>query len=192
MAKNIMAIAIIITIFLSSCNETPRQESPETTARETTEKGKDDIVSTSSTDKDGKTLQLTFNNSNGTATLDFNGETIEMLAEKAASGIWYKNDHYELRGKGNDIELKKDGKIVFTHTDDVVRKSMKNKEGQTLDMTFNNTTNEARIYLNGGDQIELTGQKPASGIWYKNDDYELRGKDDNVELTRDGKTVFKN
>ena len=59
-------------------------------------------------------------------------------------------------------------------------------------MTFNNTTNEAKIYLNGGEQIELVGQKPASGIWFKNDHYELRGKGESVELTKDGKTVFKN
>lgn len=59
-------------------------------------------------------------------------------------------------------------------------------------MTFNNTTNTAKIYLNGGEQIELIGQKPASGIWYKNDQYELRGKGEEVELTKDGKTVFKN
>ena len=72
------------------------------------------------------------------------------------------------------------------------KKSLKNKEGQTLDMTFNNTTNEVKVYLDGGDQIELVGQKPASGIWYKNDQFELRGKGDNVELTKDGKTIFKN
>jgi hypothetical protein len=38
----------------------------------------------------------------------------------------------------------------------------------------------------------LHAQKAASGIWYKNDLYELRGKGDNVELTKDGITVFKN
>lgn len=137
-------------------------------------------------------MELTFNNTKGTVTLNFNGETSELVAQKSASGMWYKNDMYELRGKGNDLELKKDGNIVFTHTDEVVTKSLKNKEGETLDMTFNNSTNEAKIYLNGGEQIDLIGQKPASGIWYKNDHYELRGKSDNVELTKDGKTVFKN
>lgn len=192
MTKNILTIAIISALFLTSCQETAKQENVETTSTASVEKSQDDIVKTSSTDKDGKTLALTFNNTKGTTTLDFNGETIELVAENAASGIWYKNNQYELRGKGNDIELKKDGKVVFTHTDDVLTKSLKNKEGQTLDITFNNSTNDAKIYLDGGEQIELVGQKPASGIWYKNDHYELRGKGDNVALTKDGKTVFKN
>ena len=59
-------------------------------------------------------------------------------------------------------------------------------------MTFNNTTNEAKVYLDGGKQIELIGQRPASGFWYKNENYELRGKGENVELTKDGETIFKN
>jgi hypothetical protein len=29
-----------------------------------------------------------------------------------ASGIWYKNDSYKLRVKGNEIELTKDGKTI--------------------------------------------------------------------------------
>jgi archaellin len=192
MTKNILITVVMSALFLTACQDAPKQGKTETTTVDSSAKIGDDIVKTSSTDNDGKKLVLTFNNTNGTTSLDFNGETIELVAQKAASGIWYKNDHYELRGKGNDIELTKDGKVVFTHTDDVVRKSLKNKVGQTLDMTFNKTTNEAKIYLDGGDQIELVGQKPASGIWYKNDQFELRGKGDNVELTKDGKTVFKN
>ena len=133
-----------------------------------------------------------FNNTKGTATVTFEGETFELLQEKAASGIWYKNDTYELRGKANDVDLMKDGELIFSHKDVIVTSSLTNKEGQTLDMVFNNTTNTAKIYLDGGEQIELQGQTPGSGIWYKNDQYELRGKGEEVELTKDGKVVFKN
>jgi membrane-bound inhibitor of C-type lysozyme len=191
MTKKILTIAILTALFINACKETPKQEKAETPSTESAEKIDDDIVKSSSTDKDGNKLEMTFNNAKGTATLSFNGETIELLAQKAASGIWYKNENYELRGKGNDVELKKGGNIVFTHKDNIVTSSLKNKEGQTLDITYNNTTNQAKVYLNGGEQIELVGQKPASGIWYKNDHYELRGKGENVELTKDGKTVFK-
>lgn len=82
--------------------------------------------------------------------------------------------------------------MVFSHEDEIVSATIKNKEGQTLDMTFNNSTNQARVYLNGGEQIDMQGQNPASGIWYKNEHYELRGKGEQVELTKDGKTIFKN
>ncbi len=132
-----------------------------------------------------------YNNTKGIALVTYKGETIEMEQQKTASGIWYINDKYELRGKGNDIELIKDGEVVFMHEDVIVQSSLKDKDGQTLDMTFNNTTNTAKIYLNGGEQIDLEGQTPASGIWYKNDKYELRGKGDSVELIKDGETVFK-
>lgn len=40
--------------------------------------------------------------------------------------------------------------------------------------------------------IELQGQTPGSGIWYKNDQYELRGKGEEVKLTKDGEVVFEN
>jgi membrane-bound inhibitor of C-type lysozyme len=191
MTKNILTLAMLFALILNSCKEAPKQENAETT-KESVEKVADEIVTTSSTDKDGKQLDIVFNNTKGTATLNFNGETIELVAQKSASGIWYKNENYELRGKGNYIDLRKDGNVVFSHKDEIVTTSLKDKEGQTLDITFNNTTNKAKVYLNGGEQIELVGQKPASGIWYKNDNYELRGKGENVELTKDGKTVFKN
>lgn len=192
MTKKFLTIAMLGALFLNSCKESPDQKSGETIMSEAIEKLADDIVTTTSTDKDGNKLDMSFDNTKGTATLNFKGETIELESQKPASGIWYKNDNYELRGKGNDIELTKDGNLVFEHKDDIVNTSLKNKEGQTLDMTFNNTTNQVKVYLNGGEQIDLVGEKAASGIWYKNDRYELRGKGENLELKKDGETVFKN
>ncbi|HNP06423.1 MAG TPA: MliC family protein [Cyclobacteriaceae bacterium] len=192
MIKRVLTITLVVALFLNSCKEASKHENAETKTTETTEKDADEVVTIISTDKAGNKLEVSFNDMKGTATLNFDGEIIELVEQKAASGFWYKIENYELTGKGNDIELKKDGKVVFTHKDDIVTTSLKNGEGQTLDMTFNNTTNRAKIYLNGGEQIELVGQNPASGIWYKNDHYELRGKGESVELTKDGKTVFIN
>lgn len=191
MTKTILTIAMLGALFLNSCKETPKQENTETTMTETVESS-DDIVKSTSTDANGNKLESTFNNTKGTATLNFNGETIEMKAEKAASGIWYKNENYELRGKGNDIQLTKNGTVVFEHNDDMESVEAKNDKGETLNMTFNNSEGTVKAYLNGGEQIDLVEEQPASGIWYKNDQYELRGKGDNYELTKDGKTVFKN
>ncbi|HUH28436.1 MliC family protein [Gelidibacter sp.] len=189
MTKTILTMTMLTALILSSCKDTTQQEN---TQAATTEQVAEDIVKTTSTDKDGNNLEMAFNNTNGTATLNFKGETINLLAKKSASGIWYTNDQYELRGKGNDIELKKDGKVIFSHNDAIIITSLKDKDGQTLDMTINNTTNTAKVYLNGGEQIDLQGQNPASGIWYKNDQYELRGKGDHVEFKKDGKILFKN
>ncbi len=189
MKMKILTIAILATVALSACTGTSNKDNAATTT--TTETVGDDIVTMPYTDKDGENLEVVYNNTKGIALVTYKGETIEMEQQKAASGIWYKNDQYELRGKGNDIELKKDGEVVFEHEDVIVQSSLTDKDGQTLDMTFNNTANTAKIYLNGGEQIDLEGQTPASGIWYKNDQYELRGKGDSVELTKDGETVFK-
>lgn len=192
MTKKFLTIAMVSALFVTACKET-KQESAEITTSDSVENTvTEDIVTMKSTDKDGKELNIAFNNTQGTATIDFEGETAELTTQKAASGFRYANDTYELQGKGNDVMLKKDGNLVFEHQDDIVNSSLKNAKGETLDMTFNNTDNTVKVYVNGGDQIELKGERAASGIWYKNDHYELRGKGDNLELTKDGETVFKN
>ena len=197
MNKTILTLAMTSALFLTSCNDTSKKENTEVTTNTTTtesvdQTNSDQIIKTTSTDKNGKTLDLAVDPIKGLATVNFNGETIELIQEKSASGIWFKNDNYELRGKGNDIELKKDGKVVFKHEDDIVSTVLQDKEGNTLNMTFNNTDATVKVYLNGGQQIDLVAEKAASGIWYKNDLYELRGKGEQLELTKEGKTIFKN
>ncbi len=191
MTKNILTIGVIAALSLNSCKENPKQENIEITTTETVDKVADQFVTTTSIDKDGQKLEITFDNTKGTASVDFNGETIKLDQQKSASGYWYKNDNYELLGKGNNVQLKKGEEVVFEFEDDIVTNTLKNKDGQTLDMTFNNTEGTVKVYLNGGEQIDLVAEKAASGIWYKNDQYELRGKGEDLELKKDGKIVFK-
>lgn len=191
MKKNILTLAMLSTLILSSCKDTAKQENPQTVT-ETVENSTDEIVTETLTDKDGKKLEMSFNNNKGTATINLNGETAVLAAERAASGFWYKNDNYELRGKGNDVQLTKDGNVIFEHQDDKVDVEAKNDKGDVLNMTFNNTEGTVKAFLNGGDQIDLVQKKAASGIWYSNDHYELRGKADSYQLSKDGTTVFEN
>lgn len=188
--KTYFITILLLLAFLNSCEETHEQvkvkSAPEATAKEA-----DDIVISTSIDKDGRKLELFFNNTKGIVTLNFDGETIQLVQQRAASGIWYKNENYELRGKGNDIVLRKEGQIIFEHKDNIESITLKNKAGQTLDMTINHTTNEVKVYLNGGEQIELVGQKPKSGNLFKNEYYELKMNGKTVELIKDGKTIFK-
>jgi membrane-bound inhibitor of C-type lysozyme len=52
---------------------------------------------------DGVQLQVTFDNPRQMATVAIpNAPTAELNQEKTASGIWYRNGTYELRGKGTD------------------------------------------------------------------------------------------
>lgn len=110
MIKNVLTIAMLGALLFTSCKDTPKQETNQNSTTETTA---DEIVTRTSTDKDGRKLEMSFNNTKDIVTINFNGETIEMVGQKPASGIWYKNNHYELRGKGDNVELKKDGEIVF-------------------------------------------------------------------------------
>ncbi|MCA6069141.1 MliC family protein [Chryseobacterium sp. RG1] len=71
------------------------------------------IIKAKSTAADGKSIDMTFDNGKNTATIVYEGETIELKGQPAASGIFYKNDHWELRGKGLENNLSKDGKVVF-------------------------------------------------------------------------------
>ena len=193
MTKQIFILAsITVATFLASCNQQQKQENTEGVKTEVTVKSSDDIVTQSLTDNAGNKLDMTFDNSKDIVTITFKGETAELTAQKAASGIWYKNDHLELIGKGNDITLSKDDQVIFKHQDDKVAIETKSDKGDVLNMTFNNTEGTVKAYLNGGEQIDLVEQKSASGIWYKNDHYELTGKGDKYELQKDGKTVFKN
>ena len=183
---------MVTTILMTSCNQQTKNETSEANETETTSKTSEDIVTQNLTDKDGNKLNLVFNNAKDNVTITYKGETAELPSQKPASGIWYKNDHYELSGKSNDITLTKDGQVVFEHQDDKVEIVAKSEKGDVLNMTFNNTNGTLKAYLNGGEQIDLVGQKSASGIWYKNDHYELSGKGDKYELLKDGKTVFQN
>lgn len=193
MTKQIFILAsITVATLLASCNQQQKQENTEGVKTEVTAKSSDDIVTQSLTDNAGNKLDMTFDNSKDIVTITFKGETAELTAQKAASGIWYKNDHLELIGKGNDITLSKDDQVIFKHQDDKVAIEAKSDKGDVLNMTFNNTEGTVKAYLNGGEQIDLVEQKSASGIWYKNDHYELTGKGDKYELQKDGKTVFKN
>ena len=188
MKKQILTFALLTALVFTSCKEAPAKDD----AVISTETTNEDVVNSTFTNKEGKQLEMKFDNINGTATINFDGETSELKAERSGSGIWYKNDDYELRGKGNDIELSKNGKLIFEHKDEMGSQSLKDNNGQTLDLKFNNTENTVKAYLNGGEQIDLVGEKAASGIWYKNDQYELRGKGNQLTLTKDGKTVFEN
>ena len=193
MIKIVFTITMLTVFLLSACKQSTKQENIEkNTGTETVENTAHKFTKTTSVNKYGEKLELLFNNMEGTATLNFNNETIELISQKPASGIWYKNEKYELRGKGNDITLKKDGIVIFEHQDDIVSVEAKNDKGDVLTMTFNNTEGTVKAYLNGGEQIDLTQEKAASGIWYKNENHNLRGKGNSYTLSKNENIIFEN
>lgn len=78
------------------------------------------VLHTTSLGMDSTVLDIVYNNDEYTATIVFPNAHEEVLkGMPVASGMWYKNDHYELRGKGQNITVQKDGIEIFksNHTD---------------------------------------------------------------------------
>lgn len=117
MTKKIFSITVLTVLIVASCKETPKQENNQSNVTPKTEAVKevpaDEIVKDTLTNKDGKTLQMAFNNTKNTVTLVLDNQQIELTGQNPASGIWYKNDSCELRGKGENVELTKYGKTIF-------------------------------------------------------------------------------
>lgn len=107
-----ISATIASTILITSCNKQEKTETNKTDT-ETIAKESDEIITQNLTDKAGNKLDLVFNNTKDNVTFTIEGETVELPSQKPASGIWYKNEHYELRGKGESVTLTKDGKTIF-------------------------------------------------------------------------------
>lgn len=75
---------------------------------ETTAQGLDSPARTTARYRcdDGTDFTVVFDNRARVATLDFGkGESVRLPSERPASGIWYRNPRYELRGKGRSAML---------------------------------------------------------------------------------------
>lgn len=114
MITKLLTIIVLNVLISNPCELTLKQKKVETIQMGITE---DDIITCSATDKKGRTLEMSFNNTKGIVTLTFNKKTIELVGQKPASGIWYKNEKYELRGKGRDVRLTKNGRVIFEFTE---------------------------------------------------------------------------
>ena len=123
MSLKISTILVLATIFFNSCKEKAANESTktdpqsvQTTESNTANKAEHDSPSmfkSTVIDANGQKLEMTFDKIKDNVTVYFNNEEIKLTSQQPASGIWYKNDHYELRGKGEEIELTKDGSVIF-------------------------------------------------------------------------------
>jgi membrane-bound inhibitor of C-type lysozyme len=73
--------------------------------------------------------------------------------------------------------------------DVIVKNSVTNSNGQTLDMTFNNTKGNA-VFILKGDTIEMKQDTMASGIKYSNGNYEYTEHHGEIRLSKDGVMIF--
>jgi membrane-bound inhibitor of C-type lysozyme len=111
MRSVLLLSSALICLLLSSC-----QQNEKTRGRPATQtKVTGEIIRDTVTDKDGRTLAMTFNNAKQTATLVWQGETIELRQDRMASGIKYSNPIYELTEHQGVLTLSKGRNVVFNH-----------------------------------------------------------------------------
>lgn len=189
--KKIVLVFGVVASLLASCSGNKKAEDVVETEQLTvvTPDSKELIIGNIVNEK-GEKLDYTFNNTNNTATFVLNGETINMVLDTTmASGSHYKNDNYTYSEWQGITEVKKDGKVVFSHKDDIVKSLVKDKAGKELNMTFNNTKGIATFVFND-EVIDLKQDTTASGIKYSNNNYEYTEHQGNIELKKDGTVVF--
>lgn len=71
-------------------------------------------------------------------------------------------------------------------TPDVVSAHYRCADGARFVVRFDNQADTATVTI-GGERATLSGQRPASGIWYRGGGYELRGKGAKADFSRPGK-----
>ncbi len=112
MTKGLVILLVVSQLIFSSC-QNQSSSGTELKKDDSTLKN-NEIVSSTTTNKDGIFLKYTFNNSDGTCILELNGEIIELKQERTASGIKYSNEHFIYTNWHGETNLFKDGKLIFS------------------------------------------------------------------------------
>lgn len=112
--------ALAVCLAASSCSNSPKTTEVKTTVDSTItsstvggQTNADTLVIDTTINAEGIKLISRFDNSKGLATLDLNGEKIDLVQDTMASGVQYHNEHYVYSNWHGETELKKDGKVVF-------------------------------------------------------------------------------
>ncbi|MDL2255446.1 MliC family protein [Parabacteroides sp. OttesenSCG-928-G06] len=113
MKKIFYAAAILSAAFLLSCNNKSKTETTVVEEQTVIAPVADEIVTNSVTDKQGNTLEMSFNKTQGTATLVLNGETFTLKQDTTASGLRAHNDNYTYEEWQGHIVVKKNEEIIF-------------------------------------------------------------------------------
>ncbi len=116
--------------------------------------------------------------------------TKKFLAIALLGGLFYTSCSNAPKQETQPVEVEETVTTVTeVPADEIVTNSVTDKKGVKLDMTYNNTKNTATFVLNG-ETIELKADTTASGIKYSNSQYVYTEHQGNIDLKKDGKTVF--
>lgn len=185
MKKHFIWIAAVsIAIFSTSCNSKSKQESS------------DELIESTVTSTTGQQLEATFDTANELVTIIFEGDTAVLKQQPSASGINYKNDTYEYTEWQNEIELLKNGVVVFSNVDKDKRVSvgetLKDAEGEILTLFYDTTAETPTVtisYKDIKDKVLTQNYAWANGGEYEGENLKWTTNDQGGILEIDGKAV---
>lgn len=185
MKKHFLWIAAVaIALFSTSCNSKSKQESS------------DELIESTVTSTTGQQLEATFDKANELVTIIFEGDTAVLKQQPSASGINYKNDTYEYTEWQNEIELLKNGVVVFSNVDKDKRVSvgetLKDAEGEILTLFYDTTAETPTVtisYKDIKDKVLTQNYAWANGGEYEGENLKWTTNDQGGILEIDGKAV---
>lgn len=118
MIKNHLKCLVLAGLLLCACQQPTTGEKQSGNSTQLSDSTAHNIIQKTLRNEAGVPMDMTFDNTDNTATVEFRGAVIKLKQQPAGSGIWYTNDEYELRGKGNDMTLSKDGEVIFRTGED--------------------------------------------------------------------------
>lgn len=176
--------ALAIALFSTSCNSKSKQESS------------DELIESTVTSTTGQQLEATFDTANELVTIIFEGDTAVLKQQPSASGINYKNDTYEYTEWQNEIELLKNGVVVFSNVDKDKRVSvgetLKDAEGEILTLFYDTTAETPTVtisYKDIKDKVLTQNYAWANGGEYEGENLKWTTNDQGGILEIDGKAV---
>lgn len=176
--------ALAIALFSTSCNSKSKQESS------------DELIESTVTSTSGQQLEATFDTANELVTIIFEGDTAVLKQQPSASGINYKNDTYEYTEWQNEIELLKNGVVVFSNVDKDKRVSvgetLKDAEGEILTLFYDTTAETPTVtisYKDIKDKVLTQNYARANGGEYEGENLKWTTNDQGGILEIDGKAV---
>ena len=116
MTNKILSLLFLITFLLLACNRKGNQDGLNAKQNETSIQNPNGVINRVFKDSNGTKLYLTFDNTKQLAILKYKGDTIVLKSKTSASGFLYTNAQYKLRGKGDSLQLTKDGVLIFEHS----------------------------------------------------------------------------
>lgn len=184
MKKITFILAATVLLFAVACSNSKK------------EKTNDEVITATINNRKGEKIDITYNTAEETATIVFNYETIVLKQQPSASGIRYTSDSYEYTEWQDEIELKKNGEVVFSNKGEYAEATFNfvDADGKVLTVIYDTSGDIPTATINyEGFENQVLAQVPesawAKGAEYENESMKWVTNENGGDLTVNGKTI---